>query len=37
MTRARISRKEFYRTGGFSNPANFRKGLGRSWSYWRML
>ena len=32
----RITKKEFYTLGGFSNPALFRKQTpGGGWSYWR--
>jgi hypothetical protein len=33
----RITRKQFYTLGGFSNSLNVRKQLGRSWSYWRRV
>jgi hypothetical protein len=31
----RMTRKQFYAMGGFSDSFNVRKQLGRSWSYWR--
>lgn len=32
----KISRAEFYRLGGFSNPDLFRKQRGNSWEYFRV-
>lgn len=29
-----ISKREFYRRGGFSNPKLFRKQRGNGWSYY---
>lgn len=37
MNRERISRAEFWRGGGLSNPLLFRKGTKTGWSYWRIL
>lgn len=33
-TGRRISKTEFERIGGLSNPKAFRKQTGKSWSYW---
>lgn len=36
MNRERISRKAFYKRGGFANPALFRKANSNgAWTYWR--
>ncbi len=32
----KISKKEFYAIGGFSNPKLFRKMIGNNWKYWSM-
>ncbi len=32
--RMQISKKEFYRRGGFTNPNLFRKQKKRGWTYW---
>jgi len=35
MTYKRISKKQFYADGGFSNPKLFRKMRGSAWTYWK--
>lgn len=32
----KLSRNQFYRYGGFSNPNQFRKGTRTGWSYWKI-
>ena len=31
----RITREQFYRLGGFSNPRLYRKQLGKGWAYYQ--
>lgn len=33
----KITKKEFYRGGGFSNPNLFRKQSGNSWAYYQIV
>lgn len=33
---ARITHRQFYSRGGFSNPRQFRKMWGSEWTYWEM-
>lgn len=35
--RTRVSRRDFYRWGGLSQPDLYRKGTSSGWSYWRNL
>ena len=34
MSATRLSKTEWYRRGGFSNPLLFRRGIKSGWSYW---
>lgn len=36
MNKTRISKRDFYKEGGLSNPRLFRKMLGGAWSYWKV-
>lgn len=35
MNATRISKRQFYRAGGFSNPHQHRKMKSGCWTYWR--
>ena len=32
----KISRRNFYANGGFSNPRHYRRGTRQGWTYWRL-
>lgn len=34
--KTKINRTTFYKEGGLSNPALFRKMIGGVWTYWRL-
>lgn len=35
MKTTQITKDQFYKLGGFSNPRLFRRGAGEGWTYWQ--
>jgi hypothetical protein len=35
--KARVTKRQWYKAGGFKNPNCFRKHTGRAWTYWMTI